>query len=55
VNHIHVALDVLKYEIKRLESDLRYGNHPEEIEEEITEKLQKLHRAVSDIQKAFNL
>jgi hypothetical protein len=54
MNHIELALSVLREEITKLNSDLKYGHNLPEQEEAITEKLQKLHRAVNDISTKFN-
>jgi hypothetical protein len=54
MNHIEVAISVLKDEIIKLERDLKYVHNTPEMEEETMERLQKINRAVSDIQKHFN-
>lgn len=54
MNHIEVAISVLKDEIYKLNSNLKYGHHLPADEEEITERLQKLNRAVNDIQNKLN-
>lgn len=51
MNHIELALSVLREEISKLNYDLKYGHNLPEQQEEIMERLQKLNRAVNDIHK----
>lgn len=55
MEHIEVAISVIKDEIEKMKYDLKYGHNTPDMEEEITEKLQKLHRAIWDIKKQFGL
>lgn len=55
MNHIELALNVLKEKISELNRELKYGHNLPNQEEEIMEKLQKLNRAVNDISNKFNI
>lgn len=53
MKHIELAVSVLRAEISSLERQLKHGHNTPEQEEEIMGKLQKLNRAVNDINAHF--
>lgn len=54
MDHIKLAIGVLRWEIAKLNNDLKHARNLPHHEEEIMEKLQKLNRAVNDISTKFN-
>lgn len=55
MKHIEMAIEVLQNEISKLTYDSKYGDLSPEMDEEVTEKSQQLHRAIADIKKQFDI
>lgn len=55
MEHIEYALSVLRSEIFNLKKELRFGHFTPSQEDDIVQEIQKLNRAIIDIQNKFIL
>ncbi|WP_199880493.1 hypothetical protein [Bacillus massiliglaciei] len=55
MGHIEFALSILRNEIYNLKNEMETGDYTPQQKDEIWQEIQKLNRAIMDIQKQFDV